>query len=115
MENPKKQNLKNQPVNTEDESYDPFIGLKYIAYHRSVLGGLEDVKTDDELLQNAKWQICKARNILFKDPIFDTYSAEELMIEFFTIQFDENEEAKEAFKLKMQGKTKPAYEWFDDM
>lgn len=115
MENLKKQSLKkNQPVK-EEEGEDPFIALKNIAYHRTTLGPLDKIESDQEILDFAKWQICKARNVLFLDPIWDDYTAEDIMVEFFTIQFDESEDLREAFKLKIQGKTKPQYEWFDQM
>ena len=92
---------------------DPFFGLKYIAWCRTTVKG--EVLTEEHLIDYAKWQLCKSRNLLFNDPIFKEYTKEEILVEFFSIKFDEDEKLKEAFKLEMQGVNKSDLDWFEKM
>ena len=104
MESPKKE----RPVN------EPWLGLKLIAAYRVRLPDPKDV--NDEVLRDyAKWQICKARNKLFKDPIWDDYTDEEILIEFFGIIFEQNPEALEEFVNKTKTVDKDINDWFDRM
>ena len=92
---------------------DPFFGLKYIAWCRTTVKG--EVLTEEHLIDYAKWQLCKSRNLLFNDPIFKEYTKEEILVEFFSIKFDEDEKLKEAFELEMQGVNKSDLDWFEKM
>ena len=100
----------------ENEKYDPFFGLKYIAYCRARLHS-EGAKSRESMVQFAKWQICKSRNLLFNDPIWESYTEEEIFIEFFTIRFDDDEEAVEEFETAMRGSTsaEETLEWMEKM
>jgi hypothetical protein len=94
---------------------DPFFGLKYIAYCRSKLPPEEAGRDDADIINYAKWQICKSRNLLFLDPIWDRYSEEEILIEYLTIRFDEDENVCKAFESQMQGVSLDDQEWFERM
>ncbi len=90
---------------------DPFLGLKNIAYLRS---GLDSKSSEKQvILDFAKHKLCAARNKLFLDPIWDRYSPEDLLIEFFTLCFDENEEFKEEFKKALNGGKSDDIKWFE--
>ena len=95
---------------------DPFFGLKYIAFCRSRLLDATASPGKKELLDFAKWQICKVRNVLFNDPIWDSYTEEEIFIEYFTIRFDESEEMVDEFKKEAFADTKEQIaDWFEEM
>jgi hypothetical protein len=97
------------------EAKDPFFALKYIAYHRTGLPKDSDELDTEALISFAKWQICKVRNILWNDPVWDSYTEEEILIEFFSIKFDENEELRKDFGNLMIGPSKKDMDWFDEM
>lgn len=98
------------PKKLKDE---PWLGLKLIAAYRVKLPE-EDV-TDAILLDFAKWQICKSRNIMFRDPIWDDYTEEEVLIEFFGIMYDENEDLLTEFLSKIQEVDNTTLDWFERM
>jgi hypothetical protein len=77
---------------------DPFFGLKYIAYLRTGLSvNTEDIDAEG-LVNFARWQICKVRNILWNDAIWEKYTPEEILIEYFAIKFDENDTERKTFE-----------------
>lgn len=92
---------------------DLFFNLKSIAYHRTALPDANITKED--IINYAKWQICKSRNVLWKDPIWDDYTPEDILVEYFAILFDDNEENKEAFAQKLKPVTEEVYDWFTEM
>ena len=77
---------------------DPYFGLKYIAYCRTGLPVNDEDIDEQSIIQFAKWQICKARNVLWGDPIWDSYTSEEIMVEYLAIRFDESEEKRKEFE-----------------
>ena len=97
---------------------DPFFRLQYIGFCRSKLGDKTKILgvDDESMLQYIKWQICKARNVLFNDPIWDRYTPEELMIEYFAISFDEDPELCESFEAKLlKGSVEDDVDWMNRM
>lgn len=101
----------NQKANKKQE--DPLYGLKHIAYGRSVLS--EDALTPQALVDFARWQVCKARSILWNDPLWDVYTAEEILIEYFSIRFDEDEDLRAKFAATLVRASKTDLEWFEEM
>jgi hypothetical protein len=94
---------------------DPFFALKYIAYYRTGLPKDMEELDRETLISFAKWQICKVRNVLWNDPVWDSYTEEEILIEFFAIKFDENEELRKEFGTLGMGPSKADLDWFDSM
>jgi len=94
---------------------DPLFNLKYIAFCRSQLPPDEESKTDAAILDYAKWQICKERSVLFNDPKWDLYTPEEILIEYFTIAFDQNEQLREEFLSQIRGINCDDIAWFEQM
>lgn len=94
---------------------DPFFGLKYIAYCRTGLTINEDDVDEEAMIQFAKWQICKVRGILWNDPIWDSYTAPELLVEFFAIKFDESEELRQKFEATVVSVKAKDLDWFERM
>lgn len=98
--------------NQQNNDEDPFFGLKYIAYCRSHLPDLDDFG-ESELIDFAKWQICKVKSVLFNDPIWENYTKEEILVEYFAIRFDESKELLEEFKSKLVHADKEVYDLFE--
>ena len=99
----------------ETDAVDSFLGLKHIAYCRT---GIPNTIKDYDLailLDFAKWQICKTRNVLWNDPVWDNYTADEILIEFFAIGFDLNPKSREAFERTLLKPKEADYAWFDRM
>lgn len=103
-----------QKANKPETNQDPFFGLKYIAYHRAVLPAPEEC-TPEIVANYARWQICKARNILWNDPIWDSYTDEEIMIEFFAITFDQSEQSRIDFQNSFVNTSEDVHEWMEIM
>ena len=105
--------MKSKLKTTEDK--DPFFALKYIAYLRTGQTVNEDDLDMETIAQFAKWQICKVRNVLWNDPIWDSYTTEELMVEFFAIKFDESEDLRNEFEAKIVTAKKEDLDWLERM
>lgn len=68
---------------------DGFTRLKYIAYCRSQMPP-EEVGSDyADFVAFAKHFLCSKTNRLFKDPIWDKYTDEEVIVEYFSYQFSD--------------------------
>lgn len=74
---------------------DPLKGIKYIGYRMGNLPQRYDIPA---LVRYAKFHLCHATGRLMKDPIWDLYTVEELLAEFFARQFVDNKEAREIFE-----------------
>lgn len=98
-----------------EESSDPFFNLKYIAWCMSQMPPKGVPTFEEDLVNYAKWVICKKRNKLFYDPVWEKYGSEEIMTEYFGIIFDENPDFKSQFEAEMGGVKKSDLEWFDKM
>jgi hypothetical protein len=90
---------------------DPLFGLKYIAYLRTTLPKDSDSLDNDTIVSFAKWQVCKSRNILWNDPIWESYTQQEILIEFFAIRFDEDEKLRTAFEAGLVSASKSDMDW----
>jgi len=117
---PSKANLKrndalSQSRKIEAQEEDPFFGLKLIAFHRSTFPKDSEELTEDELIAFARWQICKSRNILWNDPIWQSYTHPEILIEFFAIKFDEDQELRDKFAASLVQVQKKDLDWFAQM
>lgn len=94
------------------KSKDRFFGLKYIALTRVSLTKNKDELDAEALLSFAKWQLCKTRSILWNDPVWEHYTAEEVLIEWFSLKFDENEDLRKEFELSILSVSAEEVDWF---
>lgn len=101
-----------KPNNQEDK--DPFKQLKYIAYCRSQLP--PDAKVNlDLFVEYAKYQLAKSKNILWKDPVWDRYHEVDILVEYFSLHFDEDKEARQAFEATLEkSKYNEGIDWMDE-
>jgi hypothetical protein len=100
-----------KPKPPKAKEIDPFFGLKLIAYYRTGLPVNEEDLDEEAMVQFAKWQICKIKNVLFNDPVWDNYTDPEILIEFFAIKFDENEKLRDEFQAGLVTAKKADVDW----
>lgn len=87
--------------------------LQYIAYHQSFGPMDAESLTIKEFSNSCKSFLCAKKHILWKDPIWDTYKEEEIIIEYFSYLFLENEAFRENYKNSMGNSYDDACAWFD--
>lgn len=83
---------------TKKKSKDPFFGLKYKAYFLSELP--QSISIED-LVRWAKFHLSIKTKTLLKDPIWDTYTKEEILIEFFAHQFHDDPQKLREFEIQL--------------
>lgn len=87
-----KQEQKNKP-----KPPDAMLRIKHIAYCRSQTP-VSDMDFKD-LVNYARHQLCVVTNRLFKDPIWDEYTSEEILVEWFSHQFEKDPNFVKEFEL----------------
>lgn len=85
--------LKNQKP--KKKKRDPYRNIKYLGYR---LSQLPDRYNLDDLVRYAKFSLSVKSGRLLKDPIWDEYTLEELLVEFFAHQFVDNKEFRIRFE-----------------
>lgn len=72
-----------------------------------------------DLITFAKFYLCRKARRLSKDPIWDEYTDEEILIEYFAHLYTEDKTAKEEFELSLNHEEgivdEDAYSWLDKM
>lgn len=80
---------------------DPLKKIKYVGYSMSQLS--DDNVTMIDFVRYAKFFLCSKTHRLMKDPIWDGYTAEEILAEFYAYQFNDNEKFLKEFELELIG------------
>jgi hypothetical protein len=93
----------------------PLFKLKYMGYF---LAGLDENRQDltfKDFVRIAKFFLADERKILLKDPVWDSYSDEELLIEYYAVLYKNSEQARQAFEssLVSEGEAEDEFEWMD--
>lgn len=79
-----------------DTERDVLHKLKAIAYYR--VCGVPKGSTLSQYIDTAKFLLCEKTNTLWKDPIWDSYTDEELLIEYFSYLHHYDEDFKTSFE-----------------
>lgn len=100
---------------SQERANDPLKYIKTFAYGRvqSVPG---EEPTIDDLVNMAKFSLCKRCSRLWKDPVWEDYTPEEILIEYFSYLFAENETLRKEFEGEMDLGNKAyadIYNWLD--
>lgn len=82
---------------------DAFLRIKYMGYCMSEMPPDEAEPGYEDFLKYAKFILCQAYHKPMKDPFWDKYSDEEILVEYFAILFDKDKEAKAAFEDQLRG------------
>lgn len=108
---------KKQPKNRQkDNESDPLYALKYVAWCRSQMPPDDVESTMADLVNYAKHYLCVETKTLFKDAVWEDYTAEEILVEFFAHRFSSEEDFRDQFDAVLKGGTlEEHYEWFEKM
>lgn len=106
---------KSQKAEEKQDNKDPFFGLKYIAYCRAFMPPSDAEIDSDDMLQYARFYLCQKRGVLYNAEIWDNYTEEEILVEYFAVRMSEDETLKAEFEAQMRGINKADHEWFDKM
>ena len=93
---------------------DGFDRLRFIGYCLAKLPPEEAEVDYDDFVRYAKFQLCRANRLSMKDPIWDTYKSEEILIEYYALVFHNNDKEADKFLSKLKGYDEDIYDWFDE-
>lgn len=95
---------------------DPLIPLKYRSYCWAHLPPGDDVTMED-FVSFAKFFLCRQTKRLIKDPVWEKYTDEEILMEYFAHLFVIDEKAKIQFEADIDAGSKiygeDVYEWLE--
>lgn len=95
---------------------DPLTALKYRGYVRAITVPGEETTLED-FVSFAKFFLCKQTRRLWKDPIWDSYTDEEILIEYFAHLFFTDKSARTEFEVNAFSGTdtygEDIYDWLD--
>jgi hypothetical protein len=101
--------------NQKNKSYkDTLINIKHIAYRMVQSNNDLEGRTWEDLINHCKFYLCNSRKVLFKDPIWDIYSDEEILVEYHAAVFSKDPDALKVFENYLLG-GEEAHEDFDWM
>lgn len=95
-----------------NQQFDPLRNIKFKGYCRSQMS--EHDSSIQDLVNHAKFFLCKTCKRLWKDEIWDTYTNEEILIEYFSYSFDMNEQFRKDFELQLNDSSQTygdVYDW----
>lgn len=78
---------------------DPFFRIKYLGY---CLARTPELMDYDDFVRFCKFQLAHRTNTLLKDPIWDKYTSEEIIVEFFAHKFESDRDARNDFEIMME-------------
>lgn len=97
---------------------DPLQALKFKGYCWAQTAPGDDTTITD-LTTFAKFYLCKHSNRLWKDPIWEEYTDEEILIEYFAHLFSKDQSARTEFETQINAGSQlygeDVYEWLDKM
>lgn len=110
--------MENQKPEAKKKERDPLLSLKYKGYCRAHTPPGDRTSYED-LLSFAKFFLCKHSHRLWKDPVWDQYTDEEILVEYFAHLFANNKEMKADFEVAINAGTEmygeDIYGWLDRM
>lgn len=96
--------------------HDPLKSIKYKGYCWSQTPPGDETSMED-LISFAKFFLCKHAKLLWKDPVWDSYTDEEILIEYFAHLFAKDEIARKDFEVSIDAGTQiygeDIFEWLD--
>jgi hypothetical protein len=84
---------------------DQFYRLKYMGYCLSQLPPDGIPTTISDYVEYAKFHLCVDKHVLMEDPIWDKYSDEMILVEFFANLFSKSKEKLQEFQATLKGTT----------
>lgn len=99
--------MKNQTSQKKEpikQKLDPLKNLKHKGYCRAFASVGDEPMTYSQFLVYARTYLCNHAHVLFKDPIWDSYTEEELLIEYFSVLYKNDPIKKEEFEKTISNK-----------
>jgi hypothetical protein len=92
---------------------DPFLNIKHMGYSMAVLP--DNPTSINDFVRFAKFQICKERGFLYFDPIWDKYTDEQVLVEYYGIIYDKDENRRNEFLVTISRKNSEVddIDWMD--
>ena len=90
---------------------DKYDRLRYIGYCWAKLPPDDEDVVFEDFLNYAKFQLCRASQRLMKDPIWEEYTAEEILVEYYGLLFHQNEKRAKDFIMSINGVSSSDYDW----
>ena len=69
----------------------------------------------DDFVRYARFVLCREAHILMKDPIWNDYTDEEILIEYYALIYERDKEERARVEMAFAGKSTDIVDWFDDM
>lgn len=92
---------------------DQFFRFKYMGYCLSQLPPEEASSTFEDFVRYAKFQLSLEKHVLMEDAIWDKYNEEQILVEYFALNFAKSKEERERFETQMAGQDPDINKWFD--
>lgn len=90
---------------------NPLEVLHHIAYRMSQPPGRLDDAGLKDFVNFAKFEICNERNLLYYDKIWDVYTDEQVLTEYFAIRFTNDEEFRRKYEAENGTPREDDVEW----
>jgi hypothetical protein len=87
---------------------DLFFNVKKFAY------SLARLPRNADFVQHCKFVLCVKNKVLMKDPVWNDYTAEEILIEYYAHVFTADQKEAERFLTQMQGEDVETLDSFSD-
>lgn len=86
-----------QKLTTKKEVKIPYLNIKRIAHSWCTGSPLGKKYEYTDFVEHARFSLCVKNKILMKDPIWDSYTDEELLTEYYAHVYTAVKEARESF------------------
>lgn len=93
---------------------DPIFRLKYIAFCMGAKPSLEDKISLEDFAQFARFQLSATYGIPFRADIWDKYTTEELIIEFYALKFFKEDDYSKEFEARLSGEYQADFDWMQE-
>jgi hypothetical protein len=100
---------------TVDLEADPLRNLKNIAYRFVQSGDKLTAHTKTDFVNFCRFQICIEKHMLFHDPVWESLSDEEIIVEYQALVFSKSQAELTAFEAAIGGESvKSELDWLED-
>lgn len=100
-------------MENNEQNKTPLFKLKYLGYFNAGFDLERSDITYNDFVTIAKYHLSEKKGVLIKDPIWDSYTAEEILIEYYASVYKENEEARKSFETHLNA-TQDDDQWMEE-
>lgn len=94
---------------------DSLLPVKYMGYCMSQMPPEDQNSTFEDFVRFAKFQLSLEKHVLMEDPIWDKYTDEQILVEYFAGLYARSKEERERLEVQLAGSDPDINEWFDKM